>query len=78
MENLFNNNTDVSKYLMAPDCALGDIPVINLNDKEATLYKNGGFIKTDVSGGFVRVYCNNEFIGIGHTENGLIHPKRTL
>ena len=78
LENLVNNDGNVSKYLLTPDCALGDIPVINLNDKDAILYKNGGFIKTDVSGGFVRVYCNNEFIGIGHTENGLIHPKRTL
>ena len=78
LENLVNNGGTPEKYLMASDCALGDIPVINLNDKEAVLYKNGGFIKTDELGGFVRVYCNNEFIGIGHIENGLIHPKRTL
>ena len=78
LENMFNNGGDVSKYLLAPDCALGDIPVINLNDKDAEFYKNGGFIKTGEFDGFVRVYCGKEFIGIGHIENGLIHPKRTL
>ena len=44
LENLVNNGKAPDKYLLAPDCALGDIPVINLNDKDAELYKNGGFI----------------------------------
>ena len=78
LENLVNNGDNVNKYLLAPDCALGDIPVIKLDDKDAVFYKNGGFIKADEKDGFVRVYCDNEFIGIGHIENGLIHPKRTL
>ena len=78
LENLVNNGKAPDKYLLAPDCALGDIPVINLNDKDAELYKNGGFIKTDEKGGFVRIYHDKEFIGMGRIENGLIHPKRTL
>ena len=78
LENLVNNNAVLNEYLLASDCALGDIPVINLNDKETVLYKNGGFIKTDELGGFVRVYHDEEFIGIGRIENGLIHPKRTI
>ena len=78
LENLVNNSDAVMKYLMAPDCALGDIPVINLDKEEAKLYKNGGFIKTDAQDGFQRVYSDNKFIGIGYTENGLLHPKRTL
>ena len=78
LENLVNNGGTPEKYLMAPDCALGDIPVINLDNKDTEFYKHGGFVKTDELGGFVRIYCDNEFIGIGHIENGLIHPKRTL
>ena len=78
LENLFNNSGNISKYLMASDCALGDIPVINLDDEEAKLYKNGGFIKTDANTGFQRVYSNNMFIGIGFVKNGLLHPKGTL
>jgi len=78
LENLVNNGDAVKEYLMAPDCALGDIPVINLGDDDAKLYKNGGFIKTDEPNGLRRIYCGKIFIGIGRIENGLIHPKRTL
>ena len=78
LENLVNNGGAVKEYLMAPDCALGDIPVINLGNEDAKLYKNGGFIKTDESDGLRRVYCGDTFVGIGRIENGLIHPKRTL
>ena len=78
LENLVNNGGDVKEYLMSSDCALGDIPVINLNRKDAELYKNGGFIKTDANAGFVRVYSGKDFIGIGRIENGILHPKRTL
>ena len=78
LENLFNNNMAIKEYLMAPDCALGDIPVINLNDKETKLYKNGGFIKIDADGGFVRVYNDKTLIGIGRVDDKILHPKRTL
>ncbi|MBR4625021.1 MAG: tRNA pseudouridine(55) synthase TruB, partial [Alphaproteobacteria bacterium] len=78
LENLVNNGARIDKYLMQPDCALGDIPVINLDDKETVLYKNGGFIKTDEVDGLYRVYSNNTFIGIGRMKDGLLHPKRTL
>ena len=78
LENLVNNGGDVKKYLMSSDCALGDIPVINLNDKDTKLYKNGGFIKTDVNDGFVRVYNDKIFIGIGRVEAKVLHPKRTI
>ena len=78
LENLVNNSGAVEKYLMAPDCALGDIPVINLGKESTKLYKNGGFIKTDESDGLRRVYCGNTFIGIGRIANGLIRPKRTI
>jgi len=78
LENLFNNSATIMKYLMAPDFALGDIPVINLGDDDAKLYKNGGFIETGESDGLRRVYSGNEFIGIGRVENGLIRPKKTM
>jgi len=78
LENLFNNSGDISKYLMAPDCALGDIPVINLNDEDTKLYKNGGFIKTDELNGLRRVYSGKKFIGIGRIIDGLLRPHRTI
>lgn len=78
LENLVNNGRDVMKYLMSSDCALGDIPVINLNDKDTELYRNGGFITVDSGDGFVRVYSGNKFIGIGRINNKTLHPKRTM
>lgn len=78
LENLVNNRRDVMKYLMSSDCALGDIPVINLNDKDTKLYKNGGFITVDSGDGFVRVYSGDKFIGIGRINNKTLHPKRTM
>ena len=78
LENLFNNSGDIKKYLIAPDCALGGIPVINLNDEETKLYKNGGFIKTDETDGLKRVYSDKNFIGIGRVHDGLLCPQRTM
>lgn len=78
LENLFNNNGDIDKYLMAPDCALGDIPVINLNDEDTKLYKNGGFIETNETNGLRRVYSGKTFIGIGRIVDGLLRPQRTI
>lgn len=78
LENLVNNNNRIEEYLMQPDCALGDIPVINLDDKETVFYKNGRFIKTDGDDGFYRVYSDKIFIGIGRIKDGMLHPKRTL
>lgn len=78
LENLVNNNACIESYLMQPDCALGDIPVINLGDKDIELYRNGGFIKTDEENGLYRVYSNKIFVGIGRIKDGTLHPKRTI
>ena len=78
LENLFNNGGDIRKYLKSPDYGLGDIPVCDLDDKSAELYKHGGFIKTGGADGLRRVYCGSEFIGIGNIADGILHPKRTI
>ena len=78
LKNLVNNSGRIDKYLMQSDCALGDIPVINLNDKETELYKNGGFVETGCGNGLYRVYSGKTFVGIGRTENCMLKPKRTL
>ena len=63
---------------MAPDFALGDIPVINLGEKDTKLYKNGGFINAGGANGLRRVYYGKDFIGIGRVDDGLLKPVRTL
>lgn len=78
LENLVNNGARIDKYLMQPDCALGDILVINLGDKNTVFYKNGGFIKVGESDGLYRVYSDKVFIGIGCVKDGVLKPKRTI
>jgi tRNA pseudouridine55 synthase len=78
LENLFNNGADIEKYLMPLDFGLGDIPVLNLDDKDTEFYKNGGFIKTTMPNGTFRVYNNHEFVGIGAVQNNQLRPRRTI
>ncbi len=78
LEKLVNNNGDFRKYLEPIDFGLGDIPVWNLDDKSAALYKNGGFIQTGGADGLRRVYSGDVFIGIGVITDGVLRPKRTI
>ncbi len=78
LENLFNNNTCIDEKLMPVDFGLGDIPVLNLVDKDAEFYKNGGFITVVAGDGMYRVYNNDLFIGIGVVHGGNLRPKRTI
>lgn len=78
LENLFNNSADFQGYLKKTDFGLGDIPVQNLDDKQAVLYKNGGFIKTGGQDGLYRVYSGSDFVGIGIATDGILRPKRTI
>lgn len=78
LEKLVNNGGDVGQYLAPIDSGLGGIPVLNLNDKETKLYKNGGFINVSGTNGYVRVYSGEKFIGIGIISDGVLRPKRTI
>ncbi len=78
LENLFNNSASIDENLMPVDFGLGDIPVLNLIDKDAEFYKNGGFITVAAGDGMYRVYNNDLFIGIGVVHGGNLRPKRTI
>ena len=78
LENLVNNGGDFRKYLNPVDFGLGDIPVLNLDKKSATRYRNGGFIQTGGDDGLRRVYSGDVFIGIGAVVAGVLRPKRTI
>ena len=78
LENLVNNGDDIRKYLMPTDTGLGDIPVLDLDDKTTELYVHGGFVDVVHSDGLVRVYNGNKFIGIGRVTGGKLRPKRTI
>ncbi|MBO5833830.1 MAG: tRNA pseudouridine(55) synthase TruB [Alphaproteobacteria bacterium] len=78
LENLVNNGGDLRQVLKPLDFGLGDIPVLNLDDKDAAFYKNGGFIKVAQKEGLYRVYNNENFVGIGRVDDENLRPKRTI
>lgn len=78
LEKVFNNSGNFGNNLKPTDFGLGDIPVLNLGDKAAGFYKNGGFVETGADDGLVRVYANDVFIGVGMVQNGELRPKRTI
>ncbi len=78
LEKVFNNSGNLGENLKPTDFGLGDIPVLNLSDKDAEFYKNGGFIKTGANNGLYRVYADKNFIGIGVVMDDELRPKRTI
>lgn len=81
---LFDNGADESLggILLPVDFGLGGIPVINLDSSDAQRLLNGGFIRID-AGKFeenqtFRIYFENQFLGMGRTDNGLLKPRRLL
>jgi tRNA pseudouridine55 synthase len=83
LENMYNNEPrSIEKYLMPLDFGLGDIPVCNLDETDATRFSNGNFIgisfKESGISGLVRIYSDNDFIGIGILEDNLLKPKRII
>ena len=78
LENLGNTAAVVSNYLKPLDFGLADIPVTKLETNDAALFSNGGFVQTQSLDGFIRVYSENRFIGIGMVEQGVLKPKRII
>ena len=78
LEKVFNNNGNLGKNLRPVDFGLGDIPVLNLSDKVADFYRNGGFVETVADDGLYRIYAGDLFIGIGAVSDGILRPKRTI
>jgi len=78
LENVVNNGGQIKDFLINTDSVLGDIPVMNLDDKFATLYSHGGFINVAADDGLYRVYSDKTFIGIGMVRDAVLRPKRTI
>jgi len=85
LENLYNNDPrSVAEYLKPIDFGLDDILVTELNENDAKVFKNGGFIQLAISNeqlaidNLRRVYSNERFIGIGEIENGMLKPRRVI
>ena len=78
LENVVNHGGDIGKFLMPTDSGLGDIPVVNLGDKDTEHYVHGGFINGTWESGLRRIYNGDNFIGVGCVDGGILRPKRTI
>lgn len=67
------SDDDIEKMLIPTDNALDHFFRIDLNENFYGLIKNGGSVSVDnfegKTGEYLRVYCKNEFIGIGKVVN---------
>ncbi len=59
--------------------ALDFLPAVSLRAKEAGLFRNGGKIRAEVKHyGYVRVFWEEEFLGVGLLEGGFLKPYRLM
>ena len=72
----YRDNNELEKVIIPVEKILSEYPKINVTKPQGVRFKNGGEllkqrIKGEVPLGFVRVYCDNEFLGLGESlENG--------
>lgn len=70
----FVDSDNPTKYLIAPDSAV-DFPKAVLSNVQATKILNGVFENLGYDDGLYRVYNENEFWGIGLSQNGVLKIK---
>ncbi len=59
--------------------AMSFLPAVSLRAKEARLFRNGAKIKANYEhGGYVRVFGDEEFLGVGLLEGGSLRPYRLM
>jgi tRNA pseudouridine55 synthase len=66
----FRDNNELEKVVISVDKILSGYPKINVTKPQGVSFKNGGELlknrlKGEVPSGFIRVYCDNEFLGLG-------------
>ncbi len=66
------DNNELEKVIIPVDKILSEYPCVNVTKPQGVRFKNGGEllksrIKGEVPLGLVRVYCENEFLGLGES-----------
>ena len=70
----FKNSANPEQYLIAPDSAV-NYPKAVLTNEQATKILNGLFDNLGYADGLYRVYNENEFWGIGVSQDGVLRIK---
>jgi tRNA pseudouridine55 synthase len=74
-----NNLEDLWGVIVPIWEALGFLPAVSLRAKEAMLFRNGAKIGAEVKHyGYVRVFWEEEFLGVGLLESGFLKPYRLM
>ena len=68
----YRDNNELEKVIIPVDKILSEYPCVNVTKPQGVRFKNGGEllksrIKGEVPLGLVRVYCENEFLGLGES-----------
>ncbi len=68
----YRDNNELEKVIIPVDKILSEYPSVTVTKPQGVRFKNGGEllkqrIKGKVPEGFVRVYCENEFLGLGES-----------
>lgn len=68
----YRDNNELEKVIIPVDKILSEYPEISVTKPQGVRFKNGGEllkqrIKGEVPLGLVRVYCENEFLGLGES-----------
>ena len=71
------NRKNISHYILPPD-SLIDFPEVELGEREARLFKNGGRIRLNLPEGHYKVYSKGTFLGIGIVKSGSLKPEKVL
>ena len=70
--------------LLPTDAMLGSLPVVQINAPQTVLFRNGGRVRCEAIGSepkpdvAVRVYGENDFLGVADLKNGVLHPVRLV
>lgn len=87
IENAYNltqiesvSEADRDKLLLPPDCMMLDSPVLELDDKQIGRLAQGQRLGIDhqLPDGWVRLYANGEFMGLGELEGRRLSPRRMI
>jgi len=75
----FLRSEDPWSYVIPVDRALSFLPAVNLNRflGERVLHGNPVLLPEDVEG-YVRIYVDGAFAGVGRVESGVLKPERLL
>jgi len=64
--------------ILSPETALTEFDPVELTSGQKRSFVNGQFVDCRADEGLVRVYCRQEFVGMGRIENNILRPVTVI